>query len=185
MNLPNRLTIARILLTPFFMAFLLLQFPNGHPIFPHQNIIAAFIFIAASITDSLDGYIARKRHQITVFGKFMDPLADKLLIAAALISLVELGDVSAWIAWVILGREFAVTGLRAILAADGIVISASKWGKAKTVTQIIAVSEILLRDWPVGSLNIPVGQIFLYIALLLTIISGLDYFVKARRSFKH
>ena len=112
------------------------------------------------------------------------PLADKLLIAAALISLVQLGDVSAWIAWVILGREFAVTGLRAILAADGIVISASKWGKAKMVIQIIAISEILLRDWPFGSWNIPVGQIFLYIALLLTIISGLDYFVKARRSWK-
>lgn len=185
MNLPNRLTMARIVLTPFFMAFLLLQLPNGYPIFPHQNVIAAIIFIAASITDSLDGYLARKNHQITVFGKFMDPLADKLLIAAALISLVELGDISAWIVWVILGREFAVTGLRAILAADGIVISASQWGKAKTVTQIIAITEILLRDWPFGSLHFPVGQTFLYIALVLTVFSGVDYFIKARQSLKH
>ena len=145
MNLANRLTLARIILIPLFMAFLLLQIPKGHTLFPHQNIVATLIFWAASATDGLDGYIARKRNQVTVVGKFMDPLADKLLVAAALISLVQLGDVPAWVAWIILGREFSVTGLRAIAATEGIVISASKLGKLKTVTQIVAISTILLH----------------------------------------
>ncbi|KLU62124.1 CDP-diacylglycerol--glycerol-3-phosphate 3-phosphatidyltransferase [Peptococcaceae bacterium CEB3] len=180
MNLPNRLTLARIIIIPVFMAFLLLQVPRGHTLFAHQDVVAAVIFILASATDGLDGYIARKRHQVTVLGKFMDPLADKLLVSAALISLVQLGDVPAWIAWTILGREFAVTGLRAIAAADGHVISASKLGKIKTVTQVIAISAILLHDWPFALLNIPVGQPFLYIALVFTIISGIDYLLKAR-----
>lgn len=181
MNLPNRLTLARIILIPVFMAFLLLQVPKGHTIFPHQDLVAAVIFILASTTDGLDGYIARKRHQVTVLGKFMDPLADKLLVSAALISLVELGQVPAWVAWVILGREFAVTGLRAIAAADGVVISASKLGKIKTITQVIAISAILLHDWPFSLIGVPIGQPFLYIALMFTIISGLDYMMKARR----
>ncbi|CAA7602499.1 CDP-diacylglycerol-glycerol-3-phosphate 3-phosphatidyltransferase [Acididesulfobacillus acetoxydans] len=180
MNLPNRLTLARIIIIPVFMAFLLLQVPQGHTLFAHQDVVAAVIFILASATDGLDGYIARKRHQVTVLGKFMDPLADKLLVSAALISLVQLGEVPAWIAWTILGREFAVTGLRAIAAADGHVISASKLGKIKTVTQVIAISAILLHDWPFSLLNIPIGQPFLYLALVFTIISGIDYLLKAR-----
>lgn len=181
MNLPNRLTLARIVLVPVFMAFLLLQAPKGHTLFPHQDIVAAIIFILASATDGLDGHIARKRHQVTNLGKFMDPLADKLLVSAALISLVELGEVPAWVAWTILGREFAVTGLRAIAAADGLVISASKLGKIKTITQVIAISAILLHDWPFSLFGIPIGQPFLYIALIFTMISGLDYFIKTRR----
>lgn len=184
MNLPNRLTLARIILIPIFMAFLLLQVPKGHTLFPHQDIVAAIIFILASTTDGLDGYIARKRHQVTVLGKFMDPLADKLLVSAALISLVQLGDVPAWIAWTILGREFAVTGLRAIAAADGHVIAASKLGKIKTITQVIAISAILLHDWPFYLIHIPIGQPFLYIALIFTIISGMDYLAKSRRLLK-
>ncbi|MHB1404524.1 MAG: CDP-diacylglycerol--glycerol-3-phosphate 3-phosphatidyltransferase [Desulfitobacteriaceae bacterium] len=178
MNLPNRLTLVRIILVPVFMVFLLLQVPKGHTIFPHQDIVAAFIFILASTTDGLDGYIARKRGQVTVLGKFMDPLADKLLVSAALISLVELGDVPAWLAWVIISREFAVTGLRAIAAADGQVIAASKLGKIKTVTQVVAISAILLKDWPFSLVGIQIGQPILYIALLFTIVSGVDYLAK-------
>jgi len=180
-NLPNRLTLARIVLVPVFMAFLLLQVPKGHTIFPHQDLVAAMIFILASTTDGLDGYIARKRGQVTVLGKFMDPLADKLLVSAALISLVELGEVPAWVAWIIIGREFAVTGLRAIAAADGLVISASKLGKIKTITQVVAISAILLHDWPFSLLGIPFGQPVLYIALIFTVISGVDYLAKARK----
>ena len=181
MNLANRLTLVRIILIPVFMVFLLLQFPKGHTLFPHQDLVAAVIFILASATDGLDGYIARKRHQVTVLGKFMDPLADKLLVSAALISLVELGSVPAWVAWTILGREFAVTGLRAIAATDGVVISASKLGKIKTITQVVAISAILLDDWPLSYFGIPIGQPVLYIALIFTIISGIDYFSKTRK----
>ena len=184
MNLPNRLTIVRIILIPIFMAFLLLQVPKGHTLFPHQDLVAAVIFILAAATDGLDGYIARKRHQVTVLGKFMDPLADKLLVSAALISLVELGSVPAWVAWTILGREFAVTGLRAIVSADGVVLSASKLGKIKTVTQVISISAILLHDWPFSLIGIPVGQPVLYIALFFTIISGVDYFLKTLKHLR-
>ena len=181
MNLPNRLTLARIILIPVFMAFLLLQAPKGHTLFPHQDIVAAVIFILASATDGLDGYIARKRNQVTNLGKFMDPLADKLLVSAALISLVELGQVTAWVAWIILAREFAVTGLRAVAAVDRVVISASKLGKIKTITQVIAISAILLHNWPFSLLGIEIGQPFLYIALVFTVISGVDYLFKARK----
>ncbi|AFM42118.1 CDP-diacylglycerol--glycerol-3-phosphate 3-phosphatidyltransferase [Desulfosporosinus acidiphilus SJ4] len=181
MNLPNRLTLARIILIPVFMAFLLLQVPKGHTLFPHQEIVAAIIFILASATDGLDGYIARKRHQVTNLGKFMDPLADKLLVSAALVSLVELGEVNAWIAWIVLAREFAVTGLRAIAAVDRVVISASKLGKIKTITQVVAISAILLNDWPLSLIGLHIGQPLLYVAVFFTIISGLDYMLKSRK----
>jgi CDP-diacylglycerol--glycerol-3-phosphate 3-phosphatidyltransferase len=183
-NLPNRLTLARIILIPVFMSFLLLKIPKGHEFFPHQDIVAAIIFILAATTDGLDGYIARKRNQVTNLGKFMDPLADKLLVSAALISLVQLGEVTAWVAWIILAREFAVTGLRAIAAVDKVVISASKLGKIKTVSQVIAISAILLDDWPLSLIGIRIGHPFLYIALFFTVISGLDYLLKARKIFR-
>jgi len=160
-NLPNRLTLARIILIPVFMTFLLLKIPKGHEIIPYQDVVAAIIFILAAATDGLDGYIARKRHQVTNLGKFMDPLADG--------------------AWIILAREFAVTGLRAIAAVDKVVISASKLGKIKTVSQVIAISAILLHDWPLSLIGIHIGQPFLYIALFFTVISGLDYLRKARK----
>lgn len=184
MNLPNRLTLARIVLIPVFMTFLLLQVPKGHTLFPHQDLVAAMIFILASTTDGLDGYIARKRNQVTNLGKFMDPLADKLLVSAALISLVQLGQVAAWIAWTILAREFAVTGIRAVAAVDGVVISASKLGKVKTTTQVIAISVILLHDWPFSLLGIYIGQPLLYIALFFTVVSGLDYLSKSLKLFR-
>lgn len=181
MNLANRLTLARIIVIPVFMAILLLKVPKGYTLFPHQEIVAAVIFILAAATDGLDGYIARKRNQVTNLGKFMDPLADKLLVSAALIALVQLGDVAAWIAWTILAREFAVTGLRMVAAVDRVVISASKLGKIKTITQVVAISAILLQDWPLSLIGIYIGQPLLYIALFFTVISGLDYFRKSRK----
>jgi len=179
-NLPNTLTLIRIIMVPIFMIVLLLKLPGGRTFFAYQEYVAAGIFILAATTDGLDGYIARKFGQVTNLGKFLDPLADKLLVSAALISLVELDQASAWIVWVILAREFTVTGLRAIAAADGVVISASKLGKIKTVTQVIAISAILLHDWPLSYLNIPVGQPMLYVALIFTVISGIDYVMKSR-----
>ncbi|KJS49619.1 MAG: CDP-diacylglycerol--glycerol-3-phosphate 3-phosphatidyltransferase [Peptococcaceae bacterium BRH_c23] len=163
------------------MTVLLLKVPKGYTLFPHQEIVAAVIFILAAATDGLDGYIARKRNQVTNLGKFMDPLADKLLVSAALISLVQLGQVNAWIAWTILAREFAVTGLRMVASVDRVVISASKLGKIKTITQVVAISALLLQDWPLSLIGIHIGQPLLYIALFFTVISGLDYFRKSRK----
>ena len=184
MNLPNKITLARIVLIPIFMVFLLFRMPKGSDFYEAQGFVAAAIFILAAITDGLDGYIARKRNQVTRLGQFMDPLADKLLVSAALISLVELQLVAAWVVWIILAREFAVTGLRAIAAADGVVISASKMGKIKTVTQIIAISAYLLRDWPLSLLNLKISPWFIYVALFFTIISGLDYLRNAKQFLK-
>ena len=139
MNLANKLTVIRIFLVPIFLIFIAVQ---G---IPYGTFIATFIFILASLTDKLDGYIARSRNQITNFGKFMDPLADKLLVTSALISLVELQMVPSWAAIVIIAREFAVSGLRTIAASEGKVIAASWWGKIKTVIQIIAIVLLLLQ----------------------------------------
>jgi CDP-diacylglycerol--glycerol-3-phosphate 3-phosphatidyltransferase len=183
-NLPNILTLARIVLIPVFMVMLLLKLPGGKTYFAYQDTVAAIIFILAAATDGVDGYIARKLGQVTNLGKFLDPLADKLLVSAALISLVELGIVSAWIVWIILAREFAVTGLRAIAAPDGTVISASKLGKLKTVSQVVAIAALILQDWPLSYLHIYIGKPMLYIALALTVISGIDYIVKSRYLFR-
>ncbi|WP_028307295.1 CDP-diacylglycerol--glycerol-3-phosphate 3-phosphatidyltransferase [Desulfitibacter alkalitolerans] len=179
MNLANRVTLARIFLVPIFMFFILIRIPLG-------EYIAAAIFVLAASTDGLDGYIARARKEVTKFGKLMDPLADKLLVSAALISLVEIDLVPAWIAVVIIGREFAVTGLRSIAASEGIVISASKLGKFKTVTQIIAIVAIILNDFFVNIIGIPfnIGEIFIYIAVIFTLWSGVDYFAKGWQVLK-
>ncbi|MHB8171639.1 MAG: CDP-diacylglycerol--glycerol-3-phosphate 3-phosphatidyltransferase [Thermincolia bacterium] len=177
MNLANSLTLVRIFLVPIFMIILFIKIPYG-------KFIAAAVFILAASTDGLDGYIARKKNQVTRLGKFMDPLADKLLVSAALISLVELGEISAWIAVIIIGREFAVTGLRAIAAAEGIVISASHLGKYKTVSQIVAISAMFLENYPFSLWEIPFGQIAMGVALFFTIWSGVDYFWKARALLK-
>ncbi len=169
MNLANKLTMLRIILIPIFMFFVLIRVPYG-------QYIATGVFILAASTDGLDGYIARKRKQITNFGKLMDPLADKLLITAALIVLVELGLLAGWIAFIIIGREFFVTGLRTIAAAEGIIIAASKLGKLKTITQIIAITALLL--------NVPGGQYLIYLAVFFTLWSGLDYFLNARKKLR-
>ena len=140
MNLANKLTLLRVILVPVFLIFLI-----GKGI-PYGSIIATLIFIIASLTDQLDGYIARSRNQITNFGKFMDPLADKLLVTAALVSLSEMHLISGWIVVVIIAREFAVSGLRTLAASDGIIIAASWWGKLKTVTQMAAIITLLLKQ---------------------------------------
>lgn len=186
MNLANKLTILRMLLIPFFLIFITLEGLT------YGKIIAIVIFIVASITDKLDGYIARTRNQITRFGKFMDPLADKLLVTAALISLVEYHIIPSWVAMIIIAREFAVTGLRAVAASEGIVIAASPWGKIKTVTQIIAIILALINlnynhvslvfiktiiSHPHRILNWITG-IAMFLAIAVTLISGFDYFIK-------
>lgn len=177
MNLANKLTMSRIFLIPVFMLVLLIRIPYG-------NFIAAAIFIIAASTDGLDGYIARKRKEVTTFGKLIDPLADKLLISAALICLVEMKEISGWIAVVIIAREFFVTGIRSIAAGEGVIIAASKLGKVKTVTQIVAISAILLNDFPLSLLGIVFGKYAMYVAVFFTIWSGLDYYLKARKSAK-
>ncbi|WP_366921749.1 CDP-diacylglycerol--glycerol-3-phosphate 3-phosphatidyltransferase [Metallumcola ferriviriculae] len=174
MNLANKLTLARIFLVPVFMIILLVHLRYG-------EYIAAGIFILAASTDGLDGYIARSRKQITRLGKLLDPLADKLLVTAALISLVELDKIPAWIAVLIIGREFAVTGLRTIAAGEGVIIAASRWGKLKTISQIVAIVAILIHDFPFNYINIPIGVISLYVAVIFTLWSGFDYFHKARK----
>ncbi|MFK3938762.1 CDP-diacylglycerol--glycerol-3-phosphate 3-phosphatidyltransferase [Alkalihalobacillus sp. NPDC078783] len=185
MNLPNKITISRILLIPIFMLFLLIDWPFGVLSFygtelAISDLIAALIFIFASATDWLDGYFARKLNLITNFGKFLDPLADKLLVTAALIGLVESGVVAAWMVIVILSREFAVTGIRLVAAADGDVIAASQLAKWKTTAQIIAIAACLLHNVPFAALSIPFDQIMIWIATILTIVSGVDYFIKSK-----
>lgn len=171
MNLANKLTLSRIIMIPFFVFFLL----KGTPF---DMMIAGIIFIVASLTDFLDGYIARSRNLVTNFGKFMDPLADKLLVMSAFIGLVELQIVPSWIVIAILAREFVVSIFRAIAAADGIVIAASKIAKYKTTTQMIAIILLCFGNFPFESFNIPMDQIFLYLCAILTILSGVDYILK-------
>ncbi|WP_138158919.1 CDP-diacylglycerol--glycerol-3-phosphate 3-phosphatidyltransferase [Peptoniphilus catoniae] len=170
MNLANKLTFLRILLVPVFVVLMYMDFQGA-------RIAATIIFIFASFTDFLDGYIARKNQLVTNFGKFADPLADKILVCAALIILTEIGDVPAWGVIIIIAREFAVTGLRIIAASENITIAASKLGKVKTVSQLI--STIILLS------NITIlykfGIYLFYLAILFTIISGLDYFIKNKR----
>lgn len=176
MNLANKITVFRIFLIPLFMIFLFLDIP-------FNRYIAASIFLLAALTDTLDGYIARSRNQITVFGKFADPLADKLLVSAALISLVELGDISSWATFIIIAREFIITGFRVLAAADGIVIAASGWGKIKTITQMVAIISILIENYPFALINFPFSSITLILAVIFTIISGVDYIYINRKIF--
>lgn len=163
MNLANKITLLRIILIPLFLFFI-------YSDIEYNMLIATIVFVIASITDYLDGYIARSRNEVTNFGKFLDPLADKLMVTAAFISLVELGRIEGWIIFIIMAREFAITGFRAVAASDGLVIAASIWGKIKTVTQIIAIILALL--------NIPYYNIIVIIALIATILSGVDYIYK-------
>ncbi|OIJ13099.1 CDP-diacylglycerol--glycerol-3-phosphate 3-phosphatidyltransferase [Anaerobacillus alkalidiazotrophicus] len=183
MNIPNKITISRIILIPLFMIFFLAPIDLGHFLImsfelPIAHFIGALLFIIAASTDWLDGYYARKYNLVTNFGKFLDPLADKLLMTAALIALVELLLLPAWIAIVIISREFAVTGIRLVAAAEGQVIAASNLGKWKTVFQIIAVSALMLHNLPFELIGFPFTTIVVWIATILTIISGWDYFVK-------
>lgn len=170
LNLANKLTILRILLIPVFLVLMAIKVPYG-------VYAATLVFLLASITDKLDGYIARHRNQITNLGKFMDPLADKLLVVSALVSLVEMGRLSTWMVMIIIAREFTITGLRAIAASEGIVIAASRWGKLKTAIQIIAIIAALIQ--------FPYYRILMWAAVIVTIISGVDYLYKNRSVFTH
>jgi len=175
MDLPNKLTMGRIFAIPVFIVVFLMDY----------RIAAAVIFILAAVTDMLDGHIARKHNLVTNFGKLMDPLADKLLVMSALICMVEVGDVAGWMVVVILGREFIITGMRQVAAAQGIVIAAGTTGKIKTITQMIAIPLLILENWPFTALGIPVpfDQIFLWIALIMTIVSGAEYIMKNKQLF--
>lgn len=186
MNLANKLTLLRIFLVPVFLIFFLVEGID------YGTIDATIVFIVASITDQLDGHIARSRNQITTFGKFMDPLADKLLVTAVFVCLVQIDMIPAWAVIIILSREFAVSGLRSIAASNGLVIAASWWGKIKTVTQMLAILLFLLtvNIMTIGNTNLLVNffpgflvasNIVFYICVVITIISGIDYFIKNRK----
>ncbi|MCJ1907274.1 CDP-diacylglycerol--glycerol-3-phosphate 3-phosphatidyltransferase [Planococcus ruber] len=186
MNIPNRITVSRILLIPIFMVTMLVDFGWGTMTLfgaemPVSHFIGGLIFIVASLTDWVDGYYARKYNLVTTFGKFLDPLADKLLVSAALIILVELGFAASWIVIIIISREFAVTGLRLVLAGEGEVVAAGSLGKIKTTAQILAISALLLHDTIFVLMGVPFGEIMLYIALIFTVWSGWDYFYANRK----
>ena len=176
MNLPNKLTILRVLMIPFFVLFMLAPFAQNLP----GTIVAFILFIAASFTDMLDGKIARKYNLITNFGKFMDPLADKLLVCSAMICLVALKRIPAWIVIVIIAREFIISGFRLVASDQGIVIAANYWGKFKTVAQMIMTGLLILHLGDKYHLFKILETVFIYLALVLTVISLIDYVYKNR-----
>jgi len=196
MNLPNKISFTRIFIVPIFMIFIMplpewmiqssiLGFMSeqltayNNFILSYGRYIAAAIFIIASCTDGIDGHIARKRNLVTKLGKFLDPIADKLLTTAALIALVQLGDVWGWAAMIIIGRELLVTGLRLVAAGEGIVIAASNLGKIKQVSQVIAISAALLKNFPLRLItSFSFDKFAMFIAVIFTIYSGYDYIAK-------
>ena len=174
MNLPNKLTIGRIIAVPFFVALYMLGF----------YIAALVIFILASLTDMLDGKIARKRNLVTNFGKIMDPLADKILVYSALVLMTGDGTVPAWMLIVILAREFAISGMRTVAASEGIVIAAGMSGKIKTVLQMISVPVLILSlALPKVPAVFTAGQVFIWASLVMTVYSGAEYIIKNRKVF--
>lgn len=175
MNLPNKLTTFRVALIPFFVFFLLTTITGNY-----GKWIALAIFIIASATDFLDGYIARKYNLVTNFGKFMDPLADKLLVCSAMICLIEKGAIPAWIVIIIIAREFIISGFRLIASDNGVVIAASYWGKFKTVSQMLMIC-LMIAD--ISKISV-VTDIVMYIALALTVISLVDYLIKNKEVMK-
>ena len=192
MNLPNKLTIFRVIMIPFFVYFMLvpIYYPTGsfmYIILPpalvsFSNYIAAVIFIVASFTDFLDGYLARRDGLVTNFGKFMDPLADKLLVCSALICLIESGQLPAWVVVIIISREFIISGFRLIASDNGVVIAASYWGKFKTVTQMIMVIALIINiQHPVYFLF---RNILIWVSVILTVVSLVDYVVKNKDVLK-
>ena len=170
MNLPNKLTILRVLMIPFFVLFMLMDITGAA-----DKWIAVTIFIVASLTDFLDGYIARKYNLVSNFGKFMDPLADKLLVSAAMICLVEMGRLPAWVVIVIISREFIISGFRLIASDNGVVIAASYWGKFKTVFQMAMIIVLICN---LGGAFGMIETILIWVSLILTVVSLVDYIVK-------
>ncbi|OGQ05001.1 MAG: CDP-diacylglycerol--glycerol-3-phosphate 3-phosphatidyltransferase [Deltaproteobacteria bacterium RBG_19FT_COMBO_46_12] len=175
LSLPNGLTITRILVIPLIL--ILLFYPGR--VF---QLLAALLFVAAAVTDTLDGYLARRRGVVTTLGKFLDPLADKLLIVTALIALIPARDIPAWMVIVIVGREIAITGLRGIAVSQGIIISASTLGKYKTVFESASISFLILNGSYFAINFRPIGMALLWIALVIAVISGVDYFRKYLKS---
>ena len=180
MNLANRISLVRIAATPVFL-LLLMPGPLG-PLLGMETWgrwAAAGLFILASATDAIDGHVARKYNMVTDLGKFLDPIADKLLVTAALVALTQTDGLSAWGVFIILAREFIVSGIRIVAAGQGTVIAASNIAKWKTVFQLIAIIALLLRDFPISRITpLPVGQITFWIAVVLTVVSGVDYLKK-------
>lgn len=170
MNLPNKLTVLRVLMIPFFVIFMLTDLGGAY-----SDYIALTIFIVASLTDLLDGKIARKYNLVTNFGKFMDPLADKLLVCSAMICLVELERLAAWMVIVIIAREFIISGFRLIASDNGVVIAASYWGKFKTTFQMVMIVLLILN---LGGVFDTLELVVTWIALILTVVSLVDYLVK-------
>ncbi len=168
MNTPNKLTLLRVIMIPVFMAF--------YMYIPWPNFFATVIFVLAFLTDMLDGYLARKNNQVSNFGKIMDPLADKVLVAAAMVLLTAAGVINPWVTVLVLAREFAVSGIRIAAAAEGNVVAASKWGKLKTIWQFIAITLALIinrGNWFV--------DILMWANLALTVLSGADYIIKNKK----
>ena len=179
MNLPNKITMVRFLLIPVFVIIVSLW--HGWA----GDLAALLVFIVASLTDALDGHLARSRNLVTDFGKFMDPLVDKMLVTSALIALVAMDRVFAWVVIIILAREFAITGLRTIAVEKGIVLAASPLGKIKTTTQMLAVCFLLIYTLPClpNQVFYVIGQVLMYLALLFTVWSGVDYIIKCKEVF--
>jgi CDP-diacylglycerol--glycerol-3-phosphate 3-phosphatidyltransferase len=199
MNLPNKITLSRIFIVPLFMVFIV-PFPEVsltntwfEALIPtlektnifmdkYGNYLAALIFILAASTDGIDGYIARKRKEITTFGIFVDPIADKLLVTAALVGLLQKNLISGWVVMILLAREYIVMGLRLVAAAEGTVIKASKLGKLKTLAQIIAITLIITNNFPFNYLiRFDISAVFMFIALVITVYSGFDYVKKNKK----
>ena len=170
MNTPNKLTIARMIIVPFLVIFLLTGW-GGEA----NRYISLTLFVVASVTDWFDGYLARKNNLVTNFGKFMDPLADKLLVCSAMICLIPLGKLTAWFVIVIIAREFIISGFRLVASDNGIVIAASYWGKFKTVSQMFMVI-VMIMD--LGGVFDVIGTVLMWAALILTIVSLIDYIAK-------
>lgn len=189
MNLPNKLTVLRIMMIPLFIVIAVaplnwgVVYVGNAALFVTQ-IVAAIIFAVASITDWLDGYLARKMKLVTNFGKFADPLADKMLVMTAFIVLVGQGRAPSWVVAIIVCRELAVTGLRLLLVEDGEVMAAAWPGKVKTATQMVSIILLLIDNVPFNLMHLPIAQIMLYTCLFFTIYSGIDYFAKNKHVFQ-
>ena len=168
MNIANKLTVVRVALVPFFVFFMLTDF------WAHNRWVAFGIFVLATITDKLDGTIAKKYDMITEFGKFMDPIADKLLVSSALICLTAMGEIPSWYTIIVIAREFAISGIRLVAADNGVAIAATWWGKLKTIAQMVMII-VMLMKLPVFAV---LSQILLYVSLILTLVSFVDYIIR-------